>query len=119
MTQYFEYKVKLSDNQKRSLAKAINSKLPLTLRIKSENLVGNDELMLTTTQMKNIQKSLGNGTGADIKISKTQIRKVISETWRKSFLITCQLGSKSITICCKRINKSCTRFGYWCCFCFR
>ena len=32
--------------------------------------------MLTKTQLKKIQKSMKNETGADIKISKTQIRKV-------------------------------------------
>ena len=32
--------------------------------------------MLTKTQFKKIQKSMKNGTGTDIKISKTQIRKV-------------------------------------------
>ena len=35
--------------------------------------------MLTTRQLKRIQKSLTNGTGADIKISKTQIRKVAKQ----------------------------------------
>ena len=79
MTSYFEYGVNLSDNHKRSLAFAMNSKSPLTLRIKHGNLTGNDELMLTKTQLKRIQKSLNNGTGADIKISKTQIRKVAKQ----------------------------------------
>ena len=79
MTSYFEYGVNLSDNQKRSLASAMNSKSPLTLRLKHGNLTGNDELMLTKTQLKRIQKSLNNGTGADIKISKTQIRKVAKQ----------------------------------------
>ena len=32
MTSYFEYGVNLSDNQKRRLASAMNSKSPLTLR---------------------------------------------------------------------------------------
>ena len=32
MTNYFEYGVNLSDNQKRSLAPAMNSNTPLTLR---------------------------------------------------------------------------------------
>ena len=48
----------------------------MTLRIKHSNLRGNDELMLTKTQIGKIRKSLANGTGVDIKISKTQIRKV-------------------------------------------
>ena len=79
MTTYFEYGVNLADNQKRNLASAMNNNAPLTLRIKHSNLSGNDELMLTKTQLKRIQKSLNNGTGADIKISKTQIRKVAKQ----------------------------------------
>ena len=35
--------------------------------------------MLTKTQLKRIQKSLAIGTGVDIKISKTQIRKVAKQ----------------------------------------
>ena len=59
MTTYFEYGVTLSDNQKNSLVKAINSKSPLTLRIKNSNLKGKDELMLTKTQLKKIKKIFG------------------------------------------------------------
>ena len=76
MTSYIEYGVNLSHNQKMNLATAINNKNPLTPRIKHTNLTGNDELMLTKTQIGEIRKSLANGTGVDIKISKTQIRKV-------------------------------------------
>ena len=79
MTTYFEYGVNLTDNQKRSLASAMTHRAPLTLRIKHGNLRGNDELMLTKTQLNRIQKSMNNGTGADIKISKTQIRKVAKQ----------------------------------------
>ena len=59
MTTYFEYGVTLSDNQNNSLVKAINSKSPLTLRIKNSNLKGKDELMLTKTQLKKIKKIFG------------------------------------------------------------
>ena len=109
MTQYFEYGVKLSDNQKRNLASAMNSKSPLTLRLKHGNLTGNDELMLTKTQLKRIQKSLNNGTGADIKISKTQIRKVAKQGG-SLFSTLASLGARVlINLCCKRFDKSCTR----------
>ena len=47
MTTYFEYGVNLTDNQKRSLASAMNNRTPLTLRIEHSSLTGNDELMLT------------------------------------------------------------------------
>ena len=39
MTTYFEYGVNLTDNQKKSLASAMNSKSPL--RLKHGNLTGN------------------------------------------------------------------------------
>ena len=75
MTNYIEYSVNLTDNQKMNLASAINNKTPLTLRIKHTNLRGNDELMLTKTQIGKIKESLANGTGTDIKISKHRSEK--------------------------------------------
>lgn len=69
MTTYFEYRVKLTDNQKSKLASAIRNKSPLTLRLKHSNLRGNDELMLTKSQIAKIRKSPANGTGRGVKIS--------------------------------------------------
>ena len=57
MTNYIEYGVNLTDNQKMNLASAINNKTPLTLRIKHTNLLGNDEMMLTKTQIGKMRKS--------------------------------------------------------------
>ena len=76
MTTYFEYGVSLSDKQKMNLAKSIKNKCPLTLRLKHLDLAGNDELMVTKTKISKIRKSLANRTGVDLKISKTQIRKI-------------------------------------------
>ena len=105
MTTYFEYGVTLSDNQKNSLVKAINSKSPLTLRIKNSNLKGKDELMLTKTQLKKIKKSLENGTGADIKISKTQIRKV-AKRGGNLFTSLSSLGAKVLPFAVKGLTKA-------------
>ena len=105
MTSYFEYGVKLSDNQKRNLASAMNSKSPLTLRLKHGNLTGNDELMLTKTQLKRIQKSLNNGTGADIKISKTQIRKVVKQGG-SLFSTLASLGARVLPYAVKGLTKA-------------
>ena len=58
MTNYIEYGVNLTDNQKMNLASAINNKTPLTLRIKHSNLKGNDDLMLTKTQIGKIKKTI-------------------------------------------------------------
>ena len=79
MTTYLEYGVTLSPNQKSKLLSSIKNKSPLTLRLKHSHLRGSDELMLTQRQIAKIKKSLANGTGSDIKISKTQI----SKTWWK------------------------------------
>ena len=83
----------------------MNSKSPLTLRIKHGNLTGNDELMLTKTQLKRIQKSLNNGTGADIKISKTQIRKVAKQGG-SLFSTLASLGARVLPYAVKGLSKA-------------
>ena len=77
MTTYIEYHVNLSHGQKANLAKAIEKSREITLRLKNNQLRGNDELMLTKTQIKKIKKAVQNNTEVDIKISKTQIRKSV------------------------------------------
>ena len=105
MTSYIEYGVNLTDNQKMNLAKAINNKTPLTLRIKHTNLRGNDELMLTKTQIGKIKKSLANGTGTDIKISKTQIRKVAKHDGNL-FSSLASLGARVLPYAVKGLSKA-------------
>ena len=105
MTTYFEYGVNLSDNQKRSLVEAMNNRTPSTLRLKNSNLTGNDELMLTKTQLERIQKSLANGTGADIKISKNQIRKVAKQGGSR-FTSLASLGARVLPYAVKGLSKA-------------
>ena len=105
MTTYFEYGVNLTDKQKRSLGSAMNNNAPLILRIKHSNLTGNDELMLTKTQLKRIQKSLANGTGADIRISKTQIRKV-AKRGGSLFSTLASLGARILPYAVKGLSKA-------------
>ena len=105
MTTYFEYGVTLIDNQKRSLASAINNKTPLTLRTKNSNLRGNDELMLTKTQLGKIQKSLAGGTGVDLRISKTQIRKVAKQGGNL-FTSLSSLGARVLPFAVKGLSKA-------------
>ena len=105
MTDYIEYGVNLTDNHKLNLASAINNKTPLTLRIKNSNLRGNDELMLTKRQIAKIQKSLSNGTGTDIKISKTQIRKLVKHGGNL-FTSLASLGAKVLPFAVKGISKA-------------
>ena len=105
MTNYIEYSVNLRDNQKMNLASAINNKTSLTLRIKHSNLKGNDELMLTKTQIGKIKKSLANGTGTDIKISKTQIRKV-AKHGGNLFSSLASLGARVLPYAVKGLSKA-------------
>ena len=77
MTKYLPYSVNLSPGQMDKISKAYVSRSPITLRLEKSDLKGNDELMLTKTQIKRIQKAIRMNKGVDIKISKTQIRKVL------------------------------------------
>ena len=76
---YIPYGVTLSQNQRRKLAKALEMRQPLTIRLSHNELTGEDELMLTKTQIGRINRGLSSGKGVDIKISKTQISKVVKK----------------------------------------
>ena len=76
MTTYHPYKIDLSRGQKKKLAKAIKSNCAITLRLDVDQTTGIDELMLTTNQIKRIKKAVDLDTGVELRISKTQIRKV-------------------------------------------
>ena len=105
MTSYIEYGVKLTDGQKSKLASAILNKSPLTLRLKHSHLRGSDELMLTKRQIIKIKKSIANGTGSDIKISKTQIRKSVKHGGNL-FSSLASLGAKVLPYAMKGISKA-------------
>ena len=105
MTNYIEYGVNLTDNQKMNLATAMNNKTPLTLRIRHTNLIANDEMMLKKTQIGKIRKSLANGTGVDIKISKTQIRKVANHGGNL-FSSLGSLGARVLPYAVKGLSKA-------------
>ena len=79
MTTYFPYKVNLSEGQKKKLGKAFKANSAITLRLSGNQTSGNDELMLTANQKKRITKAAALGKGVEIKISKTQIRKVMKQ----------------------------------------
>ena len=105
MSNYMEYEVKLTDGQKTKLASAIINQSPLTLRLKHSHLRGNDELMLTKRQIAKINKSIANGTGSDIKISKTQIIKSVKHGGNL-FSSLASLGAKVLPFAIKGISKA-------------
>ena len=104
MTTNFEYRVKLTPNQKSKLASAIRNKSPLTIRLKHNQLSGYDELMLTQRQIAKIEKSIANGTGTDIKISRTQIRRSVKHGGNL-FTSLASLGARLLPYAIKGISK--------------
>ena len=102
---YVKYGVKLSIGQKKRLAKALSQKSAVTIRLSRSDLSGNDYLNLTKTQLKRLQKAMKNGTGVDLKISKTQIRYLVQEggsLW--SSLIN--LGMRSLPYASRALSKA-------------
>ena len=101
---YIKYAVNLSAGQKEKLAKALSNKSAITIRLAKSDLTGSDDLMLTKTQLKRIQKAINNSTGVDLKISKTQISHVVQEggsLWSSLF----SLGTKALPYASKAVTK--------------
>ena len=84
MTQYNSLNVKLSNLQLNKLKSSIKNENDVVLRI-SSNMVSNlndntnfpHELLLTNRQVANIRKAFAKNTSTDIKLSKTQLSKMI------------------------------------------
>ena len=84
MTQYNSLNVKLSNSQLSKLKSSIKNETDVVLRI-SSNVVSNSndntnfphELLLTNRQVANIRKAFAKNTSTDIKLSKTQLSKMI------------------------------------------
>ena len=77
----------------------------MSLKIKYSNLSGDDELMFTVRQIKKIKKAVENGTGVDIKISKTQIRHIAKEGGNL-FTSLASLGAKVLPYAIKGVSKA-------------
>ena len=78
MVEYSKVNVKLSETQLKQLKDAVKDNTGTTLRINVKMFDGNDlphELLLTTRQK--LRNAFNNNTSADIKLSKTQIAKII------------------------------------------
>ena len=79
MTKYYPYGVSLSKGQLEKLSRAYNNNSAITIRLARNELSGPHEIMLTKTQINKLKKAMSKGTGSDIKISKTQIRKAVRQ----------------------------------------
>ena len=84
MTQYNSLNVKLSNSQLNKLKSSIKNETDVVLKI-SSNMVSNSndntnfphELLLTNRQVANIRKAFTNHSSISIKLSKTQLSKMI------------------------------------------
>ena len=84
MTQYNSLNVKLSNSQLNKLKSAMKNETDVVLRL-SSNMIGNsddetnfpDKLLLTNRQVANLRKAFAKNTSTDIKLSKTQLSKMI------------------------------------------
>ena len=84
MNQYNSLNVKLPILQFNKFKSATNNKIEIVLRL-SSNMIGNSidethflhELLLTNRQVANLRKAFANNSSTDIKLSKTQLSKII------------------------------------------
>ena len=107
MTKYYAYGVSLSKDQLEKLSRAYNNNSAITIRLARNELSSPHELMLTKTQINKLRKAMSQGTGSDIKISKSQIRKAVKHggsLWGS--LIS--LGSKSLPMAMPLAKKAIT-----------
>ena len=84
MTQYNSLNVKLSNSQINKLKSAIKNETDLILRLSSNMIDNSDDetnfprkLLLTNRQVANLRKAFANYLSTDIKLSKTQLSKMI------------------------------------------
>ena len=84
MTQHNILNVKLSNSQIHKLNLAIKTESEVILRLSSNMICDSDnetnfphKLLLTTRQVANLRKAFANNLSVNIKLSKTQLSKII------------------------------------------
>ena len=77
MTQLFEIKVKLSENQKKNIGDAYHKRETIVIRLTNDSLSGGDTLYVPAMVKKRLEKNRKENKGMDIKLSKTNIRKQV------------------------------------------
>ena len=111
MTQYNSLNVKLSNSQLNKFKSAIKNETEVVLRL-SSNMIGDDEtnfphkLLLTNRQVSNLRKAFANHLSTDIKLSKTQLSKMIQSGGFLGRLLGPLLKLPLIINAIKRLAKS-------------
>ena len=82
MTQYNSLNIKLSNSHLNKFKSAIKKEHEVALRL-SSNMIGDNEtnfphkLLLTNRKVSNLREAFENNSSTDIKLSKTQLSKMI------------------------------------------
>ena len=82
ITQYNSLNVKLSNSQLNKLKSSVKNEIDVVLRL-SSNVIGDNEsnfshkLLLTNRQVANLRKAFANYLSTDVKLSKSQLSKMI------------------------------------------
>ena len=82
MTQYNSLNVKLSNSQLNKFKSAIKNETEVVLRL-SSNMIGDNEtnflhkLLLTNREVSNLRQAFANHSSTDLKLSKTQLSKMM------------------------------------------
>ena len=77
MANYIDYKLSLTENQKKKIVQAITKKQGVTIRLgKNQFQDGDFPVLLTQSQANKILKAKQNGTGVDLDFSSAQIKKL-------------------------------------------
>ena len=82
MTQHNSFNVKLSNSQLNKFKSAIKNETEVVLRL-SSNMIGDNEnnfphqLLLTNRQVSHLRKAFASNSSVDIKLSKTQLPKMM------------------------------------------
>ena len=85
MTQLYEIKVKLSENQNRNLSRDFHHR-EIVLRLASNTLSGSDMLYVRSNIVKRLNTNRRINKGMDIKLAKTNIRKQVGGSLLTSIL---------------------------------
>ena len=116
MMQYIPYGVKFSENQIQKLQKAYDKNCPISLKLDKNSLKGNDELMLTKTQINRIRKARNMASGVQINITKSPIRKIAKEAgslWSSIAGMASKLLPMAMPLVKKSSSSSCNRSLKW------
>lgn len=86
MTQLYDIKVRLSENQKRNLSRAFHQREAIVFRLASNALFGSDTLYVPSNIVKRLNKNRQLNKGMDIELAKTNIRKQVGGSLLTSIL---------------------------------